>query len=494
MLITDTLEKWASVKGNEIAIHTTKNQLTFRHLKLRVDELSCYFHVIKKKKSMNKVAFLLPNSIEFLPLFLGAVKAGWVSVPFDYKWTRKEIKERVDQCDPNLIITDASFYPKVKGLDAKIVLLTEINHHLSELESHVPTFNVNEEAPFYMGFTSGSTGSPKCFIRSHKSWVKSFDCSSMEFGLSDQEAVLVPGPLVHSLFLYAAISTLFLGGTTYLLDKFSASETFDLINQSNLTTMYVVPTMFASLVKDERVPVITNNLKRLISSGSKWEKGLKRKVRNLFPESELIEFYGASELSFVSFLDNQGNEKRPGSVGKPFHNVEISIRKDDREVEVGEIGLLYVKSEMIFIEYYQNPLETNRILNNGWATVGDLAKLDEDGYLTIIGRENNMIITGGLNVYPEEVESVLNQMKEVEEVAVIGIPDDHWGEKLVAIVKLKKDQILKKQVMTAYCRGQLANYKIPRTFLIVDSFPYTTSGKIARADLKESLIQEVQLK
>ncbi|MBE3102852.1 MAG: AMP-binding protein, partial [Bacilli bacterium] len=262
------------------------------------------------------------------------------------------------------------------------------------------------------------------------------------------------------------------------------------LSNSNITTLYVVPTMFASLVKELGKGDGRQKITRLISSGAKWEEGLKQKVRNQFQEAQLYEFYGASELSFVTYLDNQGNIQKPGSVGKPFHNVEISIRKDGREVTLGEVGLLYVKSDMVFIEYYQNYAETNRVFDNGWATVGDLAKQDEEGYLTILGRENNMIITGGLNVYPEEIESVLLQMLEIEEVIVLGIPDDYWGEKIHAIVKIKEGQTLKKQVITSYCRKQLANYKVPRTYHFLDSFPYTSNGKIARGELKELLTKK----
>lgn len=494
MLITDTLGKWASLKPGSIAILTKTEQFTFEELNQKVNRLSSYFQSQDKSNLMKKVVLLLPNTVSFLHLFLGATKAGWVAVPFDIKWTRKEIQDRLDQCSPNLIVTNQEFYQKVFGLSSSIILLSELDQILDESEYHSSDIKINEEAPFYMGFTSGSTGTAKCFIRSHKSWVKSFDCSATEFGITHEDRILVPGPLAHSLFLYAAISTLFLGGSITLMEKFSVSETFEHLTMSNITTLYVVPTMFVPLVKEAWMGHDRQKLIRLISSGAKWEEGLKQKVRNQFQEAQLYEFYGASELSFVSYLENQGNEQKTGSVGKPFHNVEISIRKDGRDVDVGEVGLLYVKSDMIFMEYYQNQSETNRIFDNGWATVGDLAKQDEDGFLTIIGRENNMIITGGLNVYPEEIESVLYQMEEIEEVMILGMPDDYWGEKIVAIVKTKSNQILKKQFMTSYCRMQLANYKVPRTYHFVNSFPYTSNGKIARAELKECLIRKEQLK
>jgi len=323
--------------------------------------------------------------------------------------------------------------------------------------------------------------------------VKSFKASEIEFGINAADHILVPGPLVHSHFLYAAVHGLYTGATVYLQDKFSAAKMLSCMEQFPLSVVYMVPTMFEALfkaVEDTQEPLPVNCVRALISSGAKWGTQSKHKITNFFPAADLYEFYGASELSFVTVLDPEGNRRKPDSVGRPVHGVDISIRnKDGGEAAVGEVGKLYVRSEYVFMGYYRNPGETRHVLGeNGWATVHDMAWRDEDGYVYIAGREKNMMICGGLNIYPEEVERVILQLPEIEEAVVVGVPDQYWGEKIVALVRAKSGMTIRKNVIKRHCRTHLAGYKCPRKVVEVDAFPYTTSGKIARERVKAFLL------
>ncbi|HEU5376446.1 MAG TPA: AMP-binding protein [Ktedonobacteraceae bacterium] len=302
--------------------------------------------------------------------------------------------------------------------------------------------------------------------------------------------MLAPGPLVHSLSLYAAAATLFAGATVHIVQKFTAPNVLDVIFAQSITDLYVVPTMFEALYEESlkrgQSLVTTSSVRSIISTGDKWSALSKRKVKMVFPGASLFEFYGASELSFVTILDPDGNQRRPDSVGKPVENVTISIRDaEGKEVQRGEAGTLYVQSPMLFAGYYMGNTIASESSENGWVTVGDIAKQDEEGFVYIVGRKNNMLISGGLNIYPQEIEEVLLQIPSIHESLVIGVPDTHWGEKIVALVKLKPEATLEEDTVKMYCRDHLATYKCPKEIRQVEVFPYTQSGKIARQVMRE---------
>ncbi|MFE1242822.1 AMP-binding protein [Fictibacillus sp. NPDC058756] len=489
MLITDTIQKSALLYPKKTAIQMGEERISYQELNKNVKKIASFFKEQPFEQSQGKTALYLPNGIDFLQYFLGAISAGWISIPLDLKWKESELNERLEQSQPDLIITTEELQNKVNHKGAKLTLVSTIDDSVPIEETKG---TAADESMFYMGFTSGSTGIPKCFVRSHRSWVKSFACSKKDFGLTESDTVLVPGPLVHSLFLYAAISTLYLGGTVKLLPKFSAAQTLKEIDTGEISALYAVPTMLAALTKEMDNKNNTPRLKKIISSGAKWEPGLKDKINTLFPKTELFEFYGASELSFVSFINHRADIQKPLSVGRPFHNVELSIRKDGNEVEPGGIGTLYVKSEMLFSHYLNRPDANKEVWDeDGWLTVGDLTKLDEEGDLYIIGRSNNMIISGGQNVYPEEIENVLHLLDGVEEAVVFGMPDSYWGEKISAAVIINENSDLSTRDIQRFCRKHLSTFKVPKHIIFTKEFPYTSSGKIARSKVKEFYTQGV---
>ncbi|OOE14621.1 AMP-binding protein [Fictibacillus arsenicus] len=488
MLITDTIQNSALLYPEKTAIQMGDERISYQELNKNVKKIASFFRKQPFEESQGKAALYLPNGIDFLQYFLGAISAGWISIPLDLKMKERELEERLKQSKPDLIITTQELQSKINHKGTKLTLVSTIDDSIPTEEFKSTT---TDETLFYMGFTSGSTGIPKCFVRSHRSWVKSFACSKKDFGLIEIDTVLVPGPLVHSLFLYAAISTLYLGGTVKLLPKFSAAQTLKEIEIDEISALYAVPTMLAALTKEMDDQNETPRLKRIISSGAKWEPGLKDKINTLFPKTELFEFYGASELSFVSFINHRADIQKPLSVGRPFHNVELSIRKDENEVEPGEIGTLYVKSEMLFSHYLNRPDANKEVWDDGWLTVGDLAKLDEEGDLYIIGRSNNMIISGGQNVYPEEIENVLHSLEGIEEAVVFGMPDSYWGEKISAAVIVNENSGLTTRDIQRFCRKHISTFKVPKHIIFTKEFPYTSSGKIARSKVKEFYTQGV---
>ncbi len=316
MGITKEYKKHASLQPNKIAIKENDRVLTYKDWFESVYKVANW---LNEKESKNKtIAIVLENRIEFLQLFAGAAMAGWVCVPLDIKWKKDELKERLVISNPDMIVTERYKLNDLPDEEGRVI---EIDEWKRMIEKYLPTYfpieNV-QNAPSYMGFTSGSTGKAKAFLRAQQSWLHSFDCNVHDFHMKREDSILIAGTLVHSLFLYGAISALYVGQTVHIMRKFIPNQVLDKLETENISVMYTVPTMLEALYKENRV--IENKMK-IISSGAKWEAGAKEKIKNIFPYAKRYEFYGASELSFVTALVDEESERRPNSVGKPCHNV-----------------------------------------------------------------------------------------------------------------------------------------------------------------------------
>nr|WP_281493673.1 AMP-binding protein [Ancylobacter koreensis] len=339
------------------------------------------------------------------------------------------------------------------------------------------------EAPFYVGFTSGSTGLPKGYRRNHRSWIDSFAVSAAEFGVSDADVVLAPGGLAASLHLYGVVHALHIGARAVMMRQFHPRRALRLIGRHGVSALYATPTQLQMLVEagtGESFP----SLRMLMISGAKWRPETRAAVEALFPNARIAEFYGASELSFVAIA--HPDERVPaGAVGRAARGVTLRIRDAaGRDLPVGEAGAIWVGSSMLFDEYACGSApETRRA--DGFLTIGDHGRLDEAGFLYLHGRERRMLVTSGLNVYPEEVEAVLAGLCGIEEAAVFGVPDPLRGVELVAVLRGRYDE----PALRAACRAVLPAAKIPRRFLALDDWPRTAGGK---ADLRalEAIVHE----
>ncbi|KFN04258.1 acyl-CoA synthetase [Bacillus clarus] len=476
MGITKEYKKHASLQPNKIAIQENERVITYKGWFESICKVANWLNEIDAKNKT--IAIVLENRIEFLQIFTGAAMAGWVCVPLDIKWKREELKERIALSNPDIIVTEQYRLNDISGKEGKVLPIDEWKQMIG---NYLPTYHPLESVkniPFYMGFTSGSTGKAKAFLRAQQSWVHSFDCNLHDFHMKTTDSILIAGTLVHSLFLYGAISALYLGQTVHVMRKFIPEQVLCSLETENISVMYTVPTMLESLYKENKV--IGNEMK-IISSGSKWEAEAKEKIKSVFPYAKKYEFYGASELSFVTALIDEESERKPNSVGKPCHNVQVRIcNKAGVELKRGEIGTVYVKSDQFFMGYVSDGVLVPGLTEDGWMTVHDVGYQDEEAFIYIVGREKNMILFGGINIYPEEIESLLYTHPAVEEIVVVGIKDSYWGEKPVAIVKGSAT----KQQLKSFCLQRLSSFKIPKDWYFVDEIPYTSSGKIARIAAK----------
>ncbi|MFP5108443.1 AMP-binding protein [Neobacillus sp. C211] len=482
--ITESYKTFEKISPNKIAIHTNHQQISYQEWYELINQTANWLHSLHSENKT--IGILLPNGIPFLQLFAGASKAGWIAVPYDLKWKITELEKRVILSHPSIIVTTREIYSQIKQIIPNVTILDDCLQEISQFD---PTTvrKTEENLPFYIGFTSGTTGNPKAFVRSQDSWVASFDCNRFDFGLDESDQVLIPGALIHSHFLYGAISTLYLGGTVFLLEKFSPIEGLSWIHSFPITTIYVVPTMVEAFLKEG---IQVDKSIKIISSGAKWSDRSKLEIRHMFPNMTMYEFYGASELSFITVLSDREGIQKATSVGKPCYGVEVQIRRPDQKLAMPtETGKIYVRSKFMINGYFDYEGSTIHSIHDeeGWATVHDMGYFDEDGFLYIVGREQSMILYGGINIFPEEIEKVISLHPDVEEVAVIGLSDLYWGQVVAAVVKGKGSQLELKR----FCKTHLSSYKIPRKWFFLSEMPYTTSGKIARAELIKRLESKV---
>jgi len=495
--ITDKYREHANQQPEKLAIRRSNEEMNYREWYEVVNRTANWLDSLQEKRR-RVIAFLLPNGIPFMQLFAGAAHAGWTAVPIDEKWTPAEIADRLRIACPAIVVGPRDMFPDEFVVKSLQDYLQEISHmpsrYMADVRSNVEEVTSKQEIfskrtePFYMGFTSGTTGRPKAFLRSQLSWVSSYICSEMDFGVIGEQRILVPGALVHSHFLYGAIHALHAGATIELLEKFSVTQVKERLESGKVDTVYVVPTMMEALLREG---IHLPRPVKAISSGAKWQD--QAKLELACAGFETYELYGASELSFVTVMGGERSieEHEPrNSVGRACTGVEIEIRRADGSFATpNETGKIFVRSGLLFDGYLQADGTIETIHDaRGFITVDDMGWLDEAGYLHIAGREKNMILYGALNLYPEEIERVLMRHSNVLEVAVVGVPNDYWGEIAVAAIRGSATKL----ELQRWCKLKgLAAYKIPRRWYFIEEMPYTTSGKVARAELRGLIGEEV---
>lgn len=416
-----------------------------------------------------RVALSLGNRAELPALFFGIVAAGGIVGLLDPKWSATQTDAALETFRPDLHLTAETA--------------------ASWIAAQPPGWSipaVDPKTPFLVGFTSGTTGRPKAFIRNQGSWLATLEASRMEFGIGPDDVVLVPGPLVHGLGLYGAVEGLSAGATVRVQPKFDGTDAAAQLAECGVTTLVLVPTMLVGILDAaERDGRCFPALRRVVCSGAKLAPAVHDRLTALCSDAAVLEYYGASELSFVS-LRSSCEGAPADSVGRPFHGVELSLRDDDgKPVERGRPGTVWVRSGMLSDGYLGTTDGAGYRERDGWSTVGDYGWIDEEGWLRLVGRAGDMVITGGLNVYPAEVEAALRAHPAVAEAVVFGLPDPYWGDALSAVVWWRGTARASLAELRGWCQGRLEAYKAPRRMFAASDMPLTGSGKIARADVRE---------
>lgn len=469
-------------------------------------------------KEGDHVAFLLGNTPHFLISLYATMRIGATAIPINPIYSPDEISYILHNSDAKAVIALDQLLPLVEkaavafptieqyiicetsdDVEEKIEALPEAAKEKVQLFSRLiatgkPNFepvSVNENETAIILYTSGTTGHPKGAMLTHKNLYSNARDVGDYLGFSENDRIVATLPVFHVFALTVVVNApLLKGATVLLLPRFSPSEVFNTIKSEQATVFAGVPTMFNFLYQyPEGKTEDFDSIRLAISGGASLPVALLHNFEEKF-NVRVSEGYGLSEASPVTCFNPLDRERVPGSIGTNIVNVENKVVDEyGDEVPVGEVGELIVRGPNVMKGYYKMPEETAVAIRDGWLYTGDLARQDENGYFYIVDRKKDMIIVGGYNVYPREVEEVLFAHPDIVEAAVIGVPDPDFGEEVQAFVVLKKGAQLEEKALKEFCAKRLAKYKIPETIDFLDELPKNTTGKILRRSLKQHVKQ-----
>ncbi|NMD70873.1 long-chain fatty acid--CoA ligase [Bacillus sp. DNRA2] len=439
----------------------------------------------------DRVALLSPNHLAYFDILFACAKIGAIFVPLNWRLSNEELHYILGDCTPVLIGYHTQFSGKIGQLSRDndrffcidTAEYTAVFHNKSNLEFEAILI---EEDPLAMIYTGGTTGKPKGVVLAHRSIMYNAINTVLSWNLNESDCTLSSMPMFHTGGLNVlSIPLLFIGGRVVITAAFDPVKSIEYLNRYNCTVVIFVPTMYHMMFQTEEFKLSTFPSIRLFLSGG---APCPLEVYDMFQKKGIAfkEGYGLTEAGPNNFYiePSVANNKR-GSVGKPmlFNMVKL-VTEDGREAGPHEVGEILIKGKHVFREYWNNPDATAESLQDGWLHTGDLGQKDEEGFFYIVGRKKDMIITGGENVYPLEIEHWLESHPEIDEAAVIGLPDLKWGEVVTAFVAVT-NPILNQVELAAFCQQKLGKYKIPRKFIFVDELPKTHVGKIDKKRLKE---------
>ncbi len=480
-------------------------RLSYSELNIRINQLSHCLALLGLSDG-EAVALMLPNCSEHVVAQETMPRIGAVAVQIGTRLKCAEIAHVLDNSDPQLMIYHYDFEGEVKravqrdtGLEESQLLVVgapaEAEVFGSRYEEMVS--GQSEELPARRGaseggiiiYTSGTTGSPKGASRSWKD-TDLFSVADMmtQTGMRSDDRHLVVCPLYHSGAQAFVKMMTGLGATIILADKFDPEETLRIIEAERVSSAFVVPTMLVrinALEPQIREKYDCSSLRWVMSGAAPLATATAERFQDLFGPV-LHNFYGATETGTVTHAGPQDHSRKPGSVGRALRGNEIRILDDEgEEMNSGEIGELYVRNGMIISGYHKNAEATRSSLRDGFFSVGDLARIDSEGYVFLASRKHDMVISGGVNIYPREIEEVLQRRQGVVEAAVIGIPDEEWGEALQAFVVIDVGQTLSKDDLINHCKAHLAGFKQPKSIVFLDELPRNATGKVLKRELRE---------
>lgn len=510
MNLTEQLSITAKENPHKTAYVFQDNETSYMELEGSVTKFASRLKQMGYKKG-DHIALVVGNSPYYIIALYGALRMGAVVVPINPLYTAPEMSYILKNGDVKAVITMdvllekfeaiADQIPSVKHyiscesgadisleespLSAKLKSFTQLVQEGS-LEFDAPQMSEDDTAIIL--YTSGTTGKPKGAMLSHKNIYSNAKDTADYLTITGEDRIIAALPMFHVFCLTVSLNApLMNGGTVLIMPKFSPQEVFKIAVDHKATIFAGVPTMYNYLLQSaEGNTSAFTGIRLCISGGAAMPVALLGQFEEAF-NAKVSEGYGLSEASPVTCFNPLDQSRKPGSIGKSIINVENKVVDEfGEEVETGDVGELAVRGPNVMKGYYKLEEETAVALRDGWLHTGDMARMDDEGYFYIVDRKKDMILVGGYNVYPREVEEVLYQHPSIAEAAVIGTPHPETGESVLSFV-VTKDPSLNEDVLLDFCKGHLAKYKVPSKIEFLDELPKNTTGKILRKNLRDKV-------
>jgi len=448
------------------------------------------------------IGILSGNSMEYIVLFFAAAKCGAIFQTINPAYLADELVHVVNDAKPKILFVDEKHSDLVDECSPRF-MVTPVLMQLSntfrpgwraykELLSGSPDdefdLAICPEAAVALMYTSGTTGTPKGVLFSHRSLLGTFHSMLIEGDIQSSDVGMVNLPFFHAAGIFAVTAPLLMRGASVLLmsGSFMAEKTLSLVERYRVTLVMWVPTMLAMMVDMESVRQFDlSSLKKLYYGASPISPRIYAKARSIF-NSDFYQFYGQTESGLVTVLRPEDHAERALFTGREMYNCEIRIIDDaGNDVPVGAVGEIVSRSDNSMKGYLNNPEATATTIRNGWVYTGDLARVEGDGYFTVVGRAKDMIISGAENIYAAEVEGVISSHPAVQEVAVFGIPDEVYGESVCATIVLKPQLAITADAIIQHCAERMSGYKKPKKIVFTDDLPKNATGKVTKNVLRD---------
>jgi len=502
MPLNEILPKAIRLWPKKEAIVCGSIRLTYEQLGKRVFSLCKGLSQVGLKKG-DRIAILHENCHKFLELYFATAHLGAVLVPINIRLSLNEISMILEDSDASIILSQEKFKEKIPKQIKVIWSESQYEELINKYDPEIPEVEIKDSDIAHLYYTSGTTGRPKGVILTHKN-VKIHALGTIaELQLTDADNWIHAAPMFHLADAWATFSITWVGGKHVFVPVFDTGAVLRLIQEEKITITNLIPTMLNMMVHHPDVDKYDySSLRVLMSGGAPIAPELVKKIISTFG-CDYIQTYGMTETSpyltlsilkeHLKKLPPEEQLKYKAKTGREFITVSLRVVDEDgKDVKRDgkQVGEIIVKGDTITPGYWNMPDETRKAIKDGWLYTGDLATIDEEGYVQIVDRKKDMIITGGENVYSTEVENVLYMHPAILEAAVIGVPDEKWGEAVKAVVVLKEGYNLTEQEIISFCKEHLAHYKAPKSVDFVDSLPKTGSGKIYKKGLRERYIKK----
>jgi fatty-acyl-CoA synthase len=500
----------AHVFPDRLGARDLARSMTFREWNIRACRLANALIGLGLRRG-DRIAVLAYNCVEWLEIYAASAKAGVVAVPINFRLVAAEIRFIIENCEARALIVQQDLLGAIEEIRNAIPVERDKFIHfggttpsgyvayedlITRARDNEPEDIVRPEDQWMLMYTSGTTGRPKGAIRNHGAGAMLAFVTAIELGFDRDDSALLAMPMCHANSLYFATTLTYCGGAVSVYDRksFDPEHFLRTICEGGETFTSLVPThyvMMLGLSGAIRNACDTSRVTKLMVSSAPARQDTKRETMEFFRNSGLFELYGSTEAGWVTMLHPDEQFSKLGSVGRECvgSGPILLLGEDGKPVSDGEVGELYSRTPYVFDGYWKLPEKTADAFHGDYCTVNDMARRDADGYYHLVDRKSNMIISGGENIYPSEVETVLGGYPGVKDVAVIGLPDDKWGERVHGVIVMQEGNAAAEAEILEWCRPRIAGYKRPRSLSIIadGEMPRTATGKIQHRLLKNKM-------